>query len=141
MSEEDNQKPPATTDDVLGTKTGQPHTQKITRSLKHEFSASELKDLAEVMANKNVELTQKELERKKINSALKAEEDEVRATINSASNKYSNGYEYRDIDCVVKFHKPTTGMKTIIRKDTFEVVEEVKMTAQECQELLPLDSQ
>jgi hypothetical protein len=42
----------------------------------------------------------------------------------------------REIECVVEFHKPKQGVKTIIRLDTGEVVREQQMSGGELQEKL-----
>jgi len=126
--------------DILGTKTGKKQTSKQTKSLKHEFSDDEKKSLADDMSEKIKQKNIKELELKEVKSVFKAELDALDAQISTASQKYNCGFEMRDTDCVITFHKPKQGMKTVMRTDTLDIVETVKMSHHECQDLLPLDS-
>jgi hypothetical protein len=42
----------------------------------------------------------------------------------------ASGYEIREVECEVKYHKPEQGKKTIIRKDNNSKIIE-KMTSEE----------
>ncbi len=46
------------------------------------------------------------------------------------------GEEKRHVSCMVNFHTPNVGMKTIYRADTGELVREESMAPEECQEQL-----
>lgn len=40
------------------------------------------------------------------------------AQCNKLSNQVSDGFEYRDVDCDIEYHKPSQGRKKITRKDS-----------------------
>jgi hypothetical protein len=56
--------------------------------------------------------------------------------IQRLSNNINMGWEMREIECVVEFHKPRQGVKRIIRLDTGEIVREQQMSGGELQEKL-----
>ncbi len=43
------------------------------------------------------------------------------------------GREERLVPCAVNFHTPAEGLKSIVRLDTGELIEECAMSAEECQ--------
>jgi hypothetical protein len=87
------------------------------RSLRYDFTAIEIHDFSLQLANKTKELSAVEEEKKSITSQFSAKINEAKATCNKLSNFISNGYEYRDIECIIEYHKPEQGRKTITRKD------------------------
>lgn len=92
------------------------------RSLRYDFTAVEIHDYSLQLANKTKELSAIEEERKSVTSNFAAKINEAKATCNKLSNFISNGYEYRDIECIVEYHKPEQGKKTLTRKDTKEKI-------------------
>ncbi len=102
----------------------------ITRSLKYEFSASETHDLSMSLATTVQDLAQVEAEKKATNTGYKGQIDEHKKNISDLSAKISNGYEFRDVECEVIYHKPENGKKTIIRSDTGKAIVE-KMTPED----------
>ncbi|HRE52261.1 MAG TPA: hypothetical protein PK339_12615 [Flavitalea sp.] len=88
------------------------------RSLRYDFSAVELHDLSLQLAKKNKEVVSLEEEKKAVTSQLAAKIKEADATVNILSEKVASGFEYREIECDVIFHKPQQGKKTIVRRDT-----------------------
>lgn len=103
-------------------------TTTVKRSLRYDFTAVEIHDLSVQLANKTKELSAITEEKKSVNSQFTARINEVKAATNKLSNQVSDGFEYREIDCEVKFHKPEQGKKTLIRKDTDKVVAVEAMT-------------
>lgn len=97
------------------------HPQPVKRSLKYEFSAVEIHDMSLQLAAKTKERLSLEEEKKAVGSQFKARIDEVTATCNKLSNHVSDGFEYRDIDCRIEFHKPSQGRKSYVRLDTGKV--------------------
>jgi phosphopantetheinyl transferase (holo-ACP synthase) len=94
------------------------------RSLRYDFTAVEIHDYSLQLANKTKELSAIEEERKSVTSNFAAKINEAKATCNKLSNFISNGYEYRDIECTVEYHKPEQGKKTLTRKDNKEKIVE-----------------
>lgn len=96
-------------------------TDTIKRSLRYDFTAVEIHDLSLELAKKTKELQSLTEEKKTVTSQYSARLNEVKATTNKLSNQVADGWEYREIDCEVVYHKPQHGKKTIIRKDTDKV--------------------
>lgn len=91
---------------------------KETRPLRYEFSKEELHEIAVDLANHNQELRRIEEEKKSVVSEYGSRINITKERISSLSDKVSAGYEVRDIECEVKYHEPTKGMKTLTRLDT-----------------------
>ena len=56
--------------------------------------------------------------------------DTCKSVISDLSRKISDGYEEREIECSVTYHKPEQGKKTIVRSDNSQIMVE-KMTSEE----------
>ncbi len=98
------------------------------RHLRYDFTASEIHDMSVQLANKTKEHGSISEEKKSVNSQYTARLNNVKATCNRLSNQISDGFEFREYDCEVKFHEPSQGKKTIIRKDTDKIVAVENMT-------------
>ena len=88
------------------------------RSLRYDFTASEIHDLSIELAQKNKECVSLENEGKAVQSQYASKIKVVKSEIAKLSNQVSDGWEIRDIECDVVYHKPAKGKKTITRKDT-----------------------
>ncbi|MBO9592766.1 MAG: hypothetical protein J7599_07630 [Niabella sp.] len=102
----------------------------ITRSLKYEFTASEIHDLSLNLANEVQDMALVEAEKKSASAGYKGKIDNHKKSISDLSAKISTGCEYRDVECEVIYHKPENGKKTIIRGDNGKVIVE-KMTPED----------
>lgn len=101
--------------------------------LKYSFTQDEILSKGSELARINSEAASIENEKKSITSQFKAKLDEKTAQIEVISNHINNGYEHRYVDCVIHHNDPNTGMKTVYRKDTGEVVKRESMSAEEMQ--------
>ncbi len=114
------------------------------RWCKYEFIADELKDIAGSLAIKNQEEEEIEGEKKAVTSAFKERTERVKGEIRIAARLYKDGYEMRDIECVVE-RDFDTGEVRYIRTDTGQVAHTSKMTMVERQrrieDLLPKEDQ
>lgn len=93
-----------------------PPTEK--RSLRYDLKATEVHDLSLQLANKTKERLAMEEEKKSVTSQYKAKLDEITATCNKLSNQVVDGYEFREVDCAIEYHKPVAGKKILTRSDT-----------------------
>lgn len=93
----------------------------VRRSLKYDFTATEIHTLSMQLATSTKSRQAMEEEKKAVVSQFKAKLDEVNATCNKLSNLVADGFEYRDINCRIEFHKPSQGRKTYIRLDTDKI--------------------
>jgi predicted NodU family carbamoyl transferase len=96
-----------------------PKTEK--RSLRCDLTAKEIHDHSLQLAEKNKSIVAIEEEKKSVMSQYKARIDETKATINKLSNIVTDGFEMRDVECEITYHKPQQGKKTIVRKDLDKV--------------------
>ncbi len=101
----------------------------IKRSLRYDFTASEVHDLSLQLANKTKEFAALTEEKKSVVSQYSARLNEIKATTNKLSNQVADGWEFRETDCTVEYNKPEPGKKTIIRKDLNKVTAIETMTA------------
>ncbi|GEM_PF-5743378 len=108
----------------------------VKRYLKHTFTEPEMLSFRDTLASTICELSQLEDEKKTVTSQYAAKINEKKATSNMAAQNIRNGYEFRDIECDI-FYDLKRRMKTIVRKDTGEFIEELPMTAEELQCSLP----
>ena len=112
---------------------------KITKEyLKYQFSEQELKDISKKLAYENKNYDELEDAKKSVTSDFSSKLNSSRANISKLSNNINNGYEYRDIECEIRLNEPADGQKTIVRKDTGEIVRVEDMTEREMQEELDL---
>lgn len=98
--------------------------QTTQRQLRYDFTAVETHDMALKLANKKRELAAVEEEKKSVTSQYAARVNEVKATCNKLSNQVSDGYEIRDVKCMIDYHKPEQGMKTLTREDNNQTIVE-----------------
>ncbi|HZW70799.1 MAG TPA: hypothetical protein VFF57_07970 [Hanamia sp.] len=100
------------------------------RWLRYDFSAPEIHDLSMDLANKTQQFQTVSDEKKSVSSQFKSRLDSIQSDLNSLSNKVASGYEIREVECEVKYHRPEQGKKTITRKDNNQKIIE-KMTSEE----------
>lgn len=93
----------------------------VRRSLKYDFTATEIHTLSMQLATSTKSRQAMEEEKKAVVSQFKAKLDEVNATCNKLSNLVADGFEYQDINCRIEFHKPSQGRKTYVRLDTDKI--------------------
>lgn len=110
--------------------------KKITLDLWHQFTPEELETKGQELAAANIKYGEVEMankiETKKLADNLAA----IDANCYTLSRQVRERGLNVPVDCLVTFHKPKVGRKTIIRLDTGEQVREEVMTPTECQEHL-----
>lgn len=107
--------------------------------LKYQFTEQELKDISKKLAYENKNFDELEDAKKSVVSDFSSKLNSARATISKLSSNINNGYEYRDIECEIRLNEPESGQKTIVRRDTGEIVRIEEMTDREMQEELKLE--
>lgn len=110
---------------------------KVEKYLKYTFTPAEMEEMSKALARTVQDAVALEGRKTMAVAAFKADIEEKTGKVKSLARMVNDGHEYRNIECEVKLHTPQKGYKTITRKDTGEVVEEVAMTDQEKQEQLP----
>ena len=99
---------------------------------KYEFTTEEKRDIAETLAIKTKDLEKAEDEKKSVMSAFKEKIDKIALDVKSSARKYTDGYEMRDIECVVE-RDFASGEVRYIRTDNGVVARTSKMTMAERQ--------
>lgn len=105
----------------------------IKELLRVEFSQDEIKDFGAALARASIEIQDLTNQKKAMSSEFKAKIDAKTAEIESISTKITTGHEYKMVECEEKHNDPNTGMKTIRRKDTGEIVAKKAMKIEEMQ--------
>lgn len=94
--------------------------QKTKRTLKYEFSYGEMLDLGRDLSAKNQELRQLEEQKKSVVAEFGSRIAVAKEQISSLSDKVASGYEMRETTCMIDYHVPVRGKKTMTRSDTNE---------------------
>ena len=108
---------------------------KTTRILNVKFTVEEMQQIGIDLALANQERERLDDRKKQTMSQFKCEIDAVDASIKTLAQKLARGSEDRVVECEVLYHTPEEGAKTILRTDTGEKVEILKMTDSELQDL------
>lgn len=107
-----------------------------TRSLKHVFTAEDHLKNCDEMARLMDAQIQMELTHKEIKSGLKQEEESLSSNIGKYVGFIRDKYEYRKTPCRWTWDMPHSGMKSLYRIDTWELVDVKGMEDYERQQLL-----
>jgi hypothetical protein len=102
-------------------------------SLKYVFNANELRDLGEQLAREAQRVFDLEAEKKATTASYGASIKAANNRVADLAEKMNNGYELRDVECMVMLEDPRPGQKRIIRLDTNETVRVEPMTMGEMQ--------
>ena len=102
------------------------------RTVKHEYSEKELKELAELVVAKRLDLDRLEGEKKKAATTFKEKIDTALHDMLIASQNHRDGYEYREVECEI-VRSFDTDEVYYIRTDNGEQVDRRPMTATEKQ--------
>lgn len=89
-------------------------------SLRHDFSETEINEIAHVLTECVVKKTQIESEKREANRQLNGQIKYWEKQIQDNTLLIQDGFEYRDCSCEVLFNTPIAGQKTIRRLDTGE---------------------
>ena len=96
------------------------------RDLKVILDEQELLEISKKITDIILEIEEIEKQKAKI-KGMRTEETYL-------SQIFKQGYDIKSVRCSVLFNNPKPGLKTIIRDDTNEKVEELEMTEEEMQE-------
>jgi deoxyribodipyrimidine photolyase len=94
--------------------------QKVKRTLKYEFSITEIQALGTELANKNQELLRIEDRKASVVSDYGSQIKICKEQINQLSDRVASGYEMKDVYCTVDYHQPEMNKKLLTRTDTGE---------------------
>lgn len=107
---------------------------------KYVFDEAEKRDIAQRMANQKIRANKLKEERKLVMADFKARIDEAEAAVNADALRLQNGFEMRDMPCIVVMDYEHCVVE-YYRVDTKECVRRRKMEGHELQYNLPMDEQ
>lgn len=104
--------------------------QTIELTLPVRLRETDIAELGKQISDRAIEIEEIEKERKRI-AVLRAE-------ILELSHQLNSGTIEKPVKCTVMYDNPRHGIKTVVRTDTAEVIEQVPMTDEEMQLEMPL---
>lgn len=107
--------------------------RRVIESLRWPLTPAEIQARGELLARHNQELLRIEGDKKNAAATFKSLEAQEQKAIEQLAAEITQGFVYRDTECVVWLSMPKTGMKQIVRPDTGEIVRTEPMTAEEMQ--------
>jgi hypothetical protein len=113
--------------------------RKTTLELRCEYSDDELAFKRDELSTVIVHQGAVETRKAEVNRGFKEELDGLYARASELAHQIKRRGENRPVQCLVEFHKPNVGEKTIIRLDTGEQVRVEPMTEDERQEEIEFD--
>ncbi len=108
-------------------------------NLKTQLTEAELKEYAKTLSEKYLEHGQLEADKKGVVAEYKAKTDILEGQLSLLSQKVSTQHEWRDVECHWAYNWKSD-RKCLIREDTGEIVREDKITQQDRQKLLPIET-
>lgn len=108
--------------------------------LRYDYTDAEIAEAARDLASANRKRASLEQRKKEVDSAIKAEIEAENTSIGRLSNLIATGFEYRDIEVRVELDTPEEGKKRIVRLDTGEEVAVKRMTDEDRQMVLDLQT-
>jgi hypothetical protein len=113
--------------------------KKATLTLRCEYTDAELAFKRDELSTVIVRQSEVELRKAEVNRDFKEELDGLYSRASELAHQIKARGESRSVACLVEFHKPNVGEKTIIRLDTGELVRVEVMTEDERQEEFGFD--
>lgn len=110
--------------------------EKTTEILRHNFTQREINEKANTLAQACQRLTAAEEEKKAAASQYTERITTEKALIGKTSREMNQGWETRPVDCKIIYNMPNTGIKSIYRIDTEELVKTASMDQDELQDTL-----
>jgi hypothetical protein len=102
-------------------------------AVKFTFGAEDIRELGQQLARETQNVYDLEKRKKEIDAELAAQIKAANGRVESTTTKLNNGYELREVEVLVMFDEPKTGMKRILRLDNNEILREEAMTLDEMQ--------
>ncbi len=102
-------------------------------SIKFTFGSDDLRELGQTLAREAQVVYDLEKRKKEMDAEMAAQIKAANGRVQDLTTKINNGYELREIEVLVLFDEPKSGMKRVVRIDTNEIVREEAMTLEEKQ--------
>ena len=112
--------------------------EKVTEYLQYHFTSDELLEIARETSRTLNEKRILEDKKSEIAKTLAGDIAAKQAQIDKLSGCIASGYEWRNIECVLRYDSPRPGLVELVRTDTGEIVKHRRMTDGELQMQLEL---
>lgn len=116
------------------------HTKEIKRQLPCHFTADQLRDKSEMLAQKIDEKGKIEDEKKQVMTGYKQRLELVDAEVAVLAHHIRQKFEFGEVKCLSIMDSPVFGRKTIQRLDTGEYVGEEFMTPEDRQIVMQFET-
>lgn len=107
--------------------------KRMYEAIKFTFSADEIRELGQALARENQGVYDLEKKKKEVDGELGVAIKAANGRAEALTIKLNNGYEMREVEVLVMYDEPRSGMKRILRLDDNTVVREEAMTLDEKQ--------
>lgn len=111
----------------------------MNETLRCKFTREQIAEFSQELARQIQTLQRLEDQKREVVASFKAQIETANAQAKELSQRITNGYEYRSVDCFVEMNDPEAGTKSIYRRDTGELVRSAKMAGEDLQYALPMD--
>lgn len=108
-----------------------PDNTTVTELKKYVFSGPEIQGLSAELARQTQSRADLEREKSEISALLNAKIKAAYNLCGDLADKVTNGFELREIECVIAYDTPAPGFKRYLSVQTGEVVREAEMTVEE----------
>jgi phosphopantetheinyl transferase (holo-ACP synthase) len=108
-------------------------TEKVTEYLQYHFTDEELLEIARETSRTLSEKRILEDKKAELAKTLAGEIAVKQATIDRLGSQISSGYEWRNIECILRYDSPRPGLVELVRTDTGEVSKTRRMSDGELQ--------
>lgn len=116
------------------------HTKEMKRQLACHFTADQLRDKSDTLAQKIAEMMTIEDEKKQIATDFKNRLEVVQAEVKQLAHHIRQKFEFNTVVCIAMMDTPAFGKKTIQRTDTGEFVGEEFMTPEDRQIVMQFET-
>jgi hypothetical protein len=107
--------------------------RRLYESVKYTFSGDEIRELGEALAREAQNVFDLRERKSSVTAELAGAIKLANGRVAELTNRINNGYELREVECMLMMETPRPGMKRIIRVDTNEPLRDEPMTAAEMQ--------
>lgn len=98
------------------------------QNLKYVYTQQELVELGREYAYANRQLAELEDQKKSVVAQLNSQISAQKEMVNILTSKVGNGYRYDNVECLIDFHTPEKGTKTLTRTDIDESRKEMELS-------------
>jgi hypothetical protein len=107
--------------------------RRLYEAVKYTFTQDEVRELGEALARESQNVMDLHERKTSTLAAFTAQIKQGQGRMADLTRKINEGFELREVECIVMMETPRPGMKRVIRIDTNEMIRDEPMTAGEMQ--------